>query len=190
MKPRLIGLVGYAGSGKSLTGKMLECHGYTRTRYAQILKEMLGCLGLTPEEYDGALKEQPCALLGGKTPRHAMLTLGTEWGRQQIDWDLWVRATMKRVDECLHRFPEFGVVIDDVRFLNEAAAIKELGGVIWRIERAGVGPGSGHVSETGQGDIPVDLVIENNSTEQVLASSIETALREYQRGGGATSPVE
>lgn len=180
MKPRLIGLVGYAGSGKSLASKMLQCHGYIRTRYAQILKEMLDCLGLTPEEYDGALKEQPCELLGGKTPRHAMITLGTEWGRQHIDWDLWVRVTMRRVDDYLQRFHEFGVVIDDVRFPNEAVAIRERGGVIWKIHRSFVGPANTHVSETGQVDIPVDLVIVNNGTMQFLAQSIETALREYQ----------
>ena len=179
MKPRLIGLVGYAGSGKSLVGKMLGHHGYLRMRYAQVLKGMLYSMGLSEEELDGSLKETPCELLGGKTPRYAMLTLGTEWGRSMIDWDVWVRATMKMVDLEL-TWPMARVVIDDVRFPNEATAIRERGGVIWKIVRPNITPGSSHISETGQDEIVPDLVIENSGTEQALTQSILTTLQTYQ----------
>ncbi|OQW34854.1 MAG: hypothetical protein A4E20_01370 [Nitrospira sp. SG-bin2] len=177
MKPRLIGLTGYVGSGKSLAANHLLPHGYIRTRYAVVLKMMLKTLGLSNAEVDGHLKEQPCALLGGKTPRHAMLTLGTEWGRQMIDWDIWVRALMRHVDQYrADPLNTKGIVIDDVRFANEAQAIKDRGGVIWRIDRPGVGQGSCHISETGQSEIVPDLIIVNDGDKCKLAESVLTAL--------------
>ena len=48
---------------------------------------MLYQLGLGEAHIEGALKEVPCELLGGKTPRYAMQTLGTEWGRDTDQQD-------------------------------------------------------------------------------------------------------
>lgn len=179
MKPRLIGLVGYAGSGKSLASVHLTYQGYHRTRFAGPLKAMLSELGLSSEELDGSLKEVPCKLLGGKTPRQAMLTLGTEWGRNMIDYDLWVRVTMHRVDRLLSQVVPFGVTIDDVRFPNEAQAIRDAGGTIWRIDRVGVGAGSGHISETGQADIEPDVIVVNDGDPESFKQSVLTALNCY-----------
>jgi putative protein kinase ArgK-like GTPase of G3E family len=78
---QIIGLTGLMGSGKSLAAQELERIGFTRTRFAGSLKDMMRVLGLTEEEIEGNLKETACALLGGKTPRYAMQTIGTEWGR-------------------------------------------------------------------------------------------------------------
>lgn len=39
------------------------------------------------------------------------------------------------------------VVADDVRFLNEAMAIKEMGGEMWKIIRPGTENGENHSSE-------------------------------------------
>lgn len=177
MKPRLIGLVGYAGSGKTLAAHSLREHGYNRTRFAETLKSMLVALGLTKADLDGELKEVPCVLLGGKTPRHAMITLGTEWGRNLIDGDLWVRTTMRRVHSMLKY--ESGVVIDDVRFPNEAQAIRDAGGTIWRIDRVGVGAGSSHISETGQEDIEPDVIVINDGDPVSFKQSVLTALNCY-----------
>jgi hypothetical protein len=79
---RLIALTGYAGSGKSTLADILACeHGFTVVKFAGPLKAMLRALGLDEREIEGDLKEQPCQLLAGHTPRRAMQTLGTEWGR-------------------------------------------------------------------------------------------------------------
>lgn len=178
MKPRLIGLVGYAGSGKSLAADCLAPHGYYRTRFAAPLKDMLRSLGLTQAEVDGHLKEVPCELLGGKTPRHAMITLGTEWGRNLIDYNLWVRVTMHKVNHSLS-VGDKKVVIDDVRFPNEAQAIRDAGGTIWRIDRVGVGAGSSHISETGQEDIEPDVIVINDGDPESFKQSVLTALNCY-----------
>lgn len=151
----LIGLCGPAGSGKSTAAlHLVEHHGFTRVRFAGPLKAMMRALGCTEEEVDGALKEAPCALLGGRTPRQAMQWLGTEWGRQMIAPDLWLRAWAAEANR--YRL----VVCDDVRFPNEEAAIRSRGGIIVRIECPwAASAGSGHASE--QQPIRADLVVRN-----------------------------
>lgn len=56
------------------------------------------------------------------------------------------------------------IVADDVRFAEEAAAIRALGGLVVRIERPGAGldgAAAAHPSEAG-GVGPVDVVIVND----------------------------
>jgi hypothetical protein len=80
---------------------------------------------------------------GGATPRLLMQLIGTEWAREQIADDFWVRLMRYRVEQS----PNTPFVIDDCRFPNEAEAIEELGGQIIRIDRPGAGIGEGHASE-------------------------------------------
>lgn len=166
-KPKIIGLMGFMRSGKSTLASMLDHYGYKRYRFAAGLKAMLRSLGLTEAQVDGDQKEVPCELLGGKTPRHAMLTLGTEWGRHLIHGDLWVRALMLQI------INEPFVVIDDVRFPNEAEAIWQRGGVIWQMTRVEAGLNSDHPSEAGQLAITPNLIIENNGD----LADLDTTLR-------------
>ncbi|MFT0892971.1 deoxynucleotide monophosphate kinase [Pseudochelatococcus sp. G4_1912] len=161
----IIGLTGLAGSGKTTAANYLvEHYGFTRHRMAGPIKAMLHCLGLNERHTDGDLKEVPCDLLGGKTPRHAMQTLGTEWGRDLISPDLWLSAWQATL-------PDGDVVVDDVRFANEADAIKELGGVMVRVDRLGIiAAVHDHVSE--QIDFAVNAVISNNNTFEELYHAI------------------
>jgi hypothetical protein len=152
---KLIGLCGLAGCGKSTVAAYLENElGYARVRFAGPLKDMLRALGLSERHIEGDLKEVPCELLGGKTPRQAMQSLGTEWGRDMVADDLWIRAWADRL-------PVGPVVAEDVRFPNEAAAIREKGGLLIRITGRG-GIAGGHASEANRLD--VDVEIENTGS--------------------------
>jgi hypothetical protein len=164
----IIGLCGKIASGKSTAASYLETrYGFKRVRFAGPLKAMMAALGLSHAEIEGHLKERPCDLLGGKTPRFAMQTLGTEWGRNLIDSELWVRAWLRATEG----WPL--VVADDVRFPNEAKAVRDAGGLLIRIERPlPYNDILGHASE--EQNFPVDRVVQNNAGIRELADNIES----------------
>lgn len=144
----LIGLTGLAGSGKSVVADVLiNEFGFNRVKFADPLKNMLRtlmrdmgyCEDDVERSVEGDLKEAEIPEIG-VTMRHLMVTLGTEWGRDAVRPDLWTRLWEARADSFTD------VVVDDVRFPNEVALIRQRGGMIWRIERHGL-VSSGHVSE-------------------------------------------
>ena len=169
----IIGLTGYAGSGKSTVAQYLvEKHGFTLIKFAGPLKSMMRALGLGEREIEGDLKEKPCALLGGRTPREAMQLLGTEWGREHFGQNFWVNIGMERAVDVLDQGGR--VVIDDVRFPNEAAAIRVYGGKLMRITRPGVGPVNGHSSDNQK--LRHDLEIFNSRSIAGLQEAVWFAL--------------
>lgn len=173
--PPVVAFTGVAGSGKSTATKYLvEQRGYTVVKFAGPLKDMMRAIGFTEREIEGDLKETPCSILGGKTPRLAMQTLGTEWGRNCIGDDFWVRLWRVRAGMVVQNGGR--VVTDDCRFPNEAKAVRKLGGDIYKIEGRG-GIAGGHVSEKGCGD--QDLVIGNGGCVEDLHGKIEEALRRF-----------
>lgn len=78
------------------------------------------------------------------TPRLLLQKIGTDLFRYQIHSNIWVNATMsdyKQTNSCSHwegdvpiyRMPNW--IITDVRFPNEAKAVKDKDGIMVRIER-------------------------------------------------------
>lgn len=131
---QLIILTGRARSGKTTVSHYLrDKHDFKIVKFAGILKEMLYQLGLGEAHIEGELKEVPCELLGGKTPRYAMQTLGTEWGRGMISQTLWVDAWRREVETLLDW--GYDVVTDDCRFDNELEAALELGATVIKMSR-------------------------------------------------------
>jgi hypothetical protein len=132
--PQIIALVGNAGAGKSTVAEyLMEVHRYKLVKFAGPLKTMLRSIGLDDEEIEGSRKELPCGLLCGKTPRHAMVTLGTEWGRDHIGVNFW--SGLWQEEAAAHINSGQLVVVDDCRFPNELAAVQKMGGAVWRIVR-------------------------------------------------------
>jgi hypothetical protein len=168
-RPVLIGILGVAGSGKTLVSKhLVERYDYTRTRFADPLKRMLKLgLGLSDEEVDGNEKMRPLADFGGATARYMMQTLGTEWGRRTIHNDIWINLWKRSVRQATGP-----VVVDDVRFPNEAELIRSLGGVLWRVYRPGLNT-MDHASERLQKTIEEDCLITNATTIPALFSSVD-----------------
>lgn len=127
--PVLIGLVGRKGSGKDTAAELLIDQGYQNVKFAGALKEMIRTLlayqgvdeSTIERMIEGDLKEVPTDYLGGHTPRFAMQTLGTEWGRDLIGKNFWVGTAMRRADGK----PS---VVTDVRFPNEVEAVETAGG--------------------------------------------------------------
>lgn len=172
---RLIGLTGLKGSGRSEVARILATH--KRVRIAGVLKEMLLLIGLTPDQIDGASKELPSTLLGGKTPRWAMQSLGTEWGRNLIHPDLWVNIMKARLMEQWKTNPGWPFVIDDIRFPNEVEMVYELGGVMCRVERRGITAPQDHAPENQVYNLRVDAVIHNDGSLEELRAAVLMVLQ-------------
>ena len=165
MSVRLIGLCGFKQCGKSTASKALVSDGFHKLSFAGPLKGMLAALGLTEAQLNGDQKEVPCDLLGGKTPRWAMQSLGTEWGRECIDEHIWTRAFISQARR--HLLAGTSVVCDDVRFPNEVHAIQQAGGKVIRILRDGCET-SNHESEFHIPSLKVDAYFLNNGSVQVM----------------------
>lgn len=178
MDTQLIAFYGPAGCGKSVAARFLaECGGdFVLVKFASPLKDMLRAFyraaGLPPEEIErrieGDLKEVPCQLLRGQTPRFAMQTIGTEWGRDIIAADLWVNAWRSRVEKL--RAGGMNVVVDDLRFPNEAALIRGMGGEVVKVEGRAKRLEGSHSSEAFE--IEPDWVLANTGTIKDLEDRI------------------
>jgi hypothetical protein len=148
MFPKVIGLYSPApGSGKSTIATCLEDYSYSVVPFAGSLKGMVRMLlvelGYTPARATEMIKQKDLVVPGiNIRMRTLMQTLGTEWGRNTLDQDFWINCWKEKVKSCGSL-----VVADDVRFPNEAAAIREMGGEIWKIIRPGVENGENHSSE-------------------------------------------
>ena len=176
---RLIALCGHIGAGKSTVARALEYHGYTRTRFAEPIKQMCYMLGLSEAEVDGHLKEQPCAVLGGSTPRQLQRVLGTEVGRA-VYADVWVDFWERKVRPILSGGGR--VIVDDMRFPNEVRKVESLGGTLVRVARPGVVAASDHPSDRYVDEIVTHVTLANDSTIRVLGARVECMLEDLLGG--------
>lgn len=153
----LIALCGPAGCGKSTIARVLDGENLRVRSFAGPLKQMLRALGLTEQQVSGDLKETPCELLCGNTPRYGMQTLGTQWGRDLIGPDVWVNAALANLPAA-----PIVTIIDDCRFANEALAVRARGGVVIELVRGGIAYSGRHESEAGLSRELIDAQVANN----------------------------
>lgn len=196
-KPTLIiGLTGLAGTGKDTVAQMLTQrwdvagHSSDVMAFADPIRAM--CLSFLrhagiddPEDYltDRQLKEATIPEVG-VSYRHLAQTLGTEWGQQCVGRGVWINLLKQRLLVALRRRVTH-VVVTDARFALEADWLREQGGVIWRIERAGIDAVREHASESDMVAIKPNRVIRNDGTLDDLRQSIgyELAVLDYEKHG-------
>ena len=154
----IIGLTGLARSGKSTVAKYVsEEHSFKRLNFkdglvAEMLDNLPDVLNELKDTYactlDELFKEKP------PTMRALMQNYGTEV-RRGDDPDYWVKKWKEQADELAGN-----IVVDDVRFINEAKAVTDNGGIIVRVSRPDrTEKGYSHKSETEQNDIEPDFTI-------------------------------
>jgi hypothetical protein len=174
----IIGLCGLAGSGKDTVSAILSRHHrFAAISFAgPIYGAVSGITGLTPQELkDRDIKEEPIPWLG-KSPRELLQTLGTEWGREMVCDDIWIKIAMRRASQ--YERSSWHVVITDVRFQNEAEAIRYAGGRVWQVQRTAAGlhgPTGQHSSEAGIPDHLVDQVVWNDGELEDLEEAVNSA---------------
>lgn len=171
----VIGFSGYAGSGKDTAAALLKPYGFDRRAFADILRNCLYALDPTIEivkdfyedsfnDYYklGRLKDRVDrqgwqeAKIDSLEIRTLLQKMGTEVGRNILGENIWVDTVMKSLEDG-HNY-----VFTDCRFPNEAAAVKQYGGKMIRINRPGFKPINNHPSETSLDDYEFDTIIEND----------------------------
>ncbi len=148
----IIGLAGKKRSGKSTIASVLAAnHGFTEIILAGPLKAALSRM-FAAGGIDNFLelpKEDIIPRIGA-SPRHLMQTLGTEWGRQLIHPHIWLRMAENRMahERLLYRHDKF--VISDIRFEDEAAWVRSMGGIVMHVHNAKAQQADdAHASEAG-----------------------------------------
>lgn len=138
----IIGIVGLIGSGKGTVGDILvQDYGFKTESFAKPLKDAAAIIfnwprhlleGDTKESREWREKVDPwwTAQLGWDvTPRLVLQKMGTEAGRNVFGKPLWTSALISRLEQGKN------YVITDVRFTNEIAALKSVGGHVFRVKR-------------------------------------------------------
>lgn len=177
-QPLFIGLAGPAGSGKDSVRSVLELqHEFAGISFADPMRDMIRTLLVSTGSSDEYitrrdLKEKPIPGLG-VSYRHMAQTLGTEWGRQCLHAEFWLRTAHNTL-AFLRGQGYRNFVISDVRFANEAEWVRNRGGEIWLLDRPGTAPVREHVSEAMP--FTADRIIHNHGRISDLQRTVFDAL--------------
>ena len=111
------------------------------------------------------------------TVRDFLQKLGTDALRNGLHPNVWVNALMADYinDDQTGQLPNW--IITDVRFPNEAQAIKDKGGIMIRVDRPGIKPINAHPSEIGLDTWKFDYRIANVSDIYTLKETIREILK-------------
>lgn len=179
----IIGLTGYATSGKDTAAAGLIEDGWERVSFADPLKKM--ALEINPSvhvEPFGTHFQLPLAELIGRwgwteakkdcDVRRFLQNLGCAV-RKYFGEDAWVRLACETITST-----KKNVVVTDCRFPNEFDLIHSLGGRLVRVDRPGVGPVNGHESESYVADAPADAVLYNHGTPGELKDGLRRIVQQ------------
>lgn len=184
----IVGFTGRAKSGKSTAadavGRYL-LHNYGTPvnccAFADPIREIGLIFGFTNEQLNYQEFKEKVDERWGISPRKFMQLVGSEMFRTHIGPDVWVKHmfeigipkwvnwvmnhSVHALDKEIARSHVYACMIGDVRFKNEADAIRERGGLIIRINRPDVTDISNgvqnHASEKEFDLIQPDVVIDN-----------------------------
>lgn len=183
----IIGVSGYARSGKDTVADILvEELGFIKISWADKLRECLYTLNPiilwdknVEKVYPNILDYMPLKWIidtygwdgykeTGWYPHIRILLqrFGTEVGREIINDNIWVELGLKNLDT------DKNYVIPDTRFVNEAYAIQDYKGKLFRVNRNGVLPVNDHISEIGLDNHKFDIIINNNGSIEDLREKV------------------
>lgn len=178
-EPMLIGLTGYAGSGKDTVAAVLHEQGFAWATFGLLVRDECAAAWRVSDDLflDRAEKDSPQTSLAlaqcsdedfvryhqqfawtAATPREVMQL----WGDFQRSRDHW--HYVDKMAEILRRFRLGGfhrIVISDVRLPIEARWVEGQLGRLWRVVRPGVGPTNQHPTETALDRWPIGTVLVN-----------------------------
>jgi energy-coupling factor transporter ATP-binding protein EcfA2 len=189
---KILAFLGPAGSGKSTCCQLLHTLGreegkkVVRLSFADPLKKVCSdiyCFAydIPSESFYGTQeeKEAPHEAIGFRSGREILQFIGTG-GFRAMTPDVWVQYMLKHC-EITARYGADLIVIDDLRYINEAAALRTLGAYIVRVQRETPIPESNgstaqHISETEQKTIDADEILWNNQDLSKLQRQLKRLL--------------
>lgn len=194
--PPLVGLIGKKRVGKdTFAAVLVEEFGFARVAFADPLKEMALTVDPIIDVGAGWDDEGHLYSLSDLVEAHSweyvkdtypgarrlLQRLGD--GVRQFEPEFWVWAGMRSVHDLRGAREQYvrqprPVVITDVRYPNEADAIRDAGGILVRIVRPGVDDGDTHASETALDDYPADTILSNKGSLEMLTWAARQFARE------------
>jgi len=179
MEPKIIGISGKIGSGKSTLSKIIQKKlskvEYQEWNFADNLKKIVAILlGYTYEEIITTDVKSDFIPEIDMNVRQVFQKVGTDCLRNNLHNDIWVISLM--LNYIKQNKPN--IIIADVRFPNEAKFVLDHDGILIRINRNLNSTNlvtnleiNNHISETALDDFPFENIIENNGTIDDLENS-------------------
>jgi hypothetical protein len=187
----IIGLSGYAKSGKDTVAEIIreiQPEKWKIKKFSGKLKQIASILLGMPEHLFEN-QDFKSEMLGEEwwknygdfyhqtTVRDFLQLLGTDAIRNGLHSNAWVNALMADYKPAkMDQYNPSNWIVTDVRFPNEAEAIKDRGGIIIRIDRPGVEPVNAHPSEVALDKWDFDYKIANVSDLPALKQTVEVLL--------------
>jgi len=185
----IVGLSGQKRSGKdTIAAYLVKEHNFERKAFADPLKRSVAALFDIPFSEVDKLKLDPQVEViirkwkDGNifedyvrmNKRTFLQRYGTEAHRDVFGQDFWLDHTLP----VQGFYPGRAIVVTDVRFTNEAARIRELGGIVVRVSRnnSSAAPSDQDQHRSEVIDFDWDYLIENDGTFGDLYSHIEDML--------------
>ena len=193
----IIAVTGRKQHGKNTVCDVLAEHGFTIIGFADTLKDLSVAvdpiIGISrgarrrwsltrtadPIYLAKAVEELGWEYVKENFPeaRRFLQRMGTEGARKHLGDSIWIDAWARKV-EALHGG---SVAVCDVRYLNEAAAVRALDGLVWKVVRpskmaTAVTAADQHSSETELESIATDHIFINDGTLDELAVQVNKQL--------------
>lgn len=184
----LIGITGKKRAGKdTVAARLIEAHGFTRFAFADIMKEFAFRLdplipwGSTDTLHRNLDRLSDIVRVDGwekakENPevRRLLQALGDDAGRTLFGENFWIDRTFAEIEDFYYGLGYHApVVITDVRYPNEADAIRERGGIIVRVVRPGLESSDTHRSEVAMDGYAATHTIRNDDTVATLHSRVD-----------------
>lgn len=187
---RVVALAGPIGAGKSTVAEMLPG---LHVQWADPLYAAVAAmLGVSVEWLRDRRNKDTVIEWLGVTPRYLLQTGGTEWGRDMVHPELWVKLADRRIVSAAAAGHDTFAVCG-TRFLNEAALARQYGGEVWWVDPGIVVTKASHRSDLLLTADDCDRVIDNTGTIDQLRAAVEAAWAQYEErrnAGMATRAAE
>lgn len=175
---KIIGIAGKKFSGKDTLGNFfVDKYEYEQIAYADPLKEIGKLFGFTHEQLYGSKKEE-LDDFWKVSPRKFLQFVGTDLFRNNSNTispnmgpNTWTNIVKKKIQDN----PNKCFVVTDVRFPNEAELVKELGGIIIKLNRHSI-HNDDHASESLIDSLTSDFEFDNNGSIEDLYNNVLTTL--------------